>query len=360
MPDILVSQTVLLGSLPTAGRLALTRLLQQLGLRVSGISENSVEFITQVRRLRPALLIVGDAQLRDLEVLSRYAVLPVLLYCESQPLPGMLREASRWGVFDFILAGAAASDWSRTITRKLQVAPLRPVSLWREVGGAAAVPGLPGGVVVIGGSTGSPAAVEQLVRALPATLACAVLVAVHLPASFLGSFVKRLTRATSLPVMAAGVGTQLAPGCILVAPGGRNLVVKAALRTPWQCWQTDFSAETSASGDEPSIDILMHSVAQTVGANVLGVVLTGMGCDGTRGAQAIRQQGGTVLVQDEASSVLFSMPSSVIQAGWANAVLPLAALPEAIMQYAGQFRRTVAGGRSTNSSIPSSRRLVEL
>ncbi|MDF7811194.1 chemotaxis protein CheB [Hymenobacter sp. YC55] len=360
MPDIPVPQTVLLGSLPTAGRLALTRLLQQLGLRVTNVSEDPTEFITQVRRLRPALLIVGERQLRGLEVLSRHVVLPVLLYCESQPLPGMMREASRWGVFDYILAGAAALEWSNTILRKLEVAPVQPVSSWHSVSRAAAVPGLPSGVVVIGGSTGSPEVVEQLVRSLPATLACAVVVAVHLPASFLNSFVKRLARASSLPVIAAGAGTQLTPGCILVAPGGHNLVVRSALHTPWQCWQTDFSTESSPSGDEPSIDILMRSVAHTVGNNVLGVVLTGMGRDGTLGAQAIRQHGGTVLAQDEASSVLFSMPNSVIQAGWANAVLPLVELPEAIVQYTAQFRRTASGVRSTRFSVPSSCRLVEL
>lgn len=360
MPDILVPQSVLLGSLPTAGRLALTRLLQQLGLRVSSVSEDPTAFITQVHRLRPALLIVGESQLHGLEALSRHVVLPVLLYCESQPLPGMMREASRWGVFDFILASAAALEWSSTIMRKLQIAPLQPVSSWRKVSSTAAVPGLPGGVVIIGGSTGSPEVVEQLVRALPATLACAVLVAVHLPASFLNSFVKRLARASALPVIAAGAGTQLTPGCILVAPGGCNLVVRSALHTPWQCWQTDFSTESSPFGDEPSIDILMRSAAHTVGNNVLGVILTGMGRDGTLGAQAIRQHGGTVLAQDEASSVLFSMPNSVIQAGWANAVLPLAELPEAIVHYTGQFRRTAPGVRSTRFSVPSSRRLVEL
>ncbi|HEX8427550.1 CheB methylesterase domain-containing protein [Hymenobacter sp.] len=360
MPDILAPQTVLLGNLPTAGRLALTRLLLQLGLRVTSISEKPAELITQIRRLRPAFLIAGELQLRGIEVVSRHVVLPVLLYCESQPLPGMLREAGRWGVFDFILADAPVADWTRAILRKVQVTVPRLAVPLRQVRSAAAVPGVPGGVVVIGGSTGSPAAVEQLVRALPATLACTVLVAVHLPASFHGSFVKRLARATSLPVMAAGAGTPLVPGHILVAPGGRNLVVSKALHTPWQCWQTDFSMEASLSGDEPSIDILMRSVAHTVGSNVLGVVLTGMGRDGALGAQAIRQHGGTVLVQDEASSVVFSMPKSVIEAGAANAVLPLVELPAAIVLYAGKFRRVVAGARPASLSVPSSRWLIEL
>ncbi|MBC8085499.1 MAG: chemotaxis protein CheB, partial [Hymenobacter sp.] len=147
--------------------------------------------------------------------------------------------------------------------------------------------------------------------------------------------------------------TQLEPGRIIVAPGGRNLVVRPALTGPWLSWQTDFSAEAGPSGDEPSVDVLMRSAARTVGRNVLGVVLTGLGRDGTLGAQAIRQGGGMVLVQDEASAAVFSMPKSVIQAGWANAVLPLAELPAAIVRHAAQFRRVEPASRGISAAVAS-------
>jgi two-component system chemotaxis response regulator CheB len=322
VPDISAPFTVLLGNLPTTGRLALKRLLEQ----------------------QPRLCVV--------EALSRQMIVPVLLYCEAAPLTGMLREASRWGVTDFISANTSASEWGREVLRKVWAAFPLPTSPLEVVSRVGTVPGLPGGVVVIGGSTGGTTAVESLVRALPATLACAVIVAVHLPASFLDSFVKRLARASALPVVAGWAGTLLEPGRIVVAPGGRNVLVRRATNSPWQCWQLDIATEASPSGDEPSIDILMRSVARTVGPNVLGVVLTGMGRDGTLGAQAIRQHGGTVLVQDKTSSVVFSMPNSVIQAGWANAVLPLADLPNAITLHAGQFRRVVAEARNKVSSVP--------
>lgn len=339
MPDS-SSITVLLGHLPTVGRLALVRLLEaQTGVRVVSAGEKPAELVAIARRLRPALLIVSDVQVRTLELLSHYVAVPVVLFCETVPLAGMLRETKRWGVVDFILASGGSTDWAKDVLRKIrECLPQAATALPAPVR-LPEVPGLPGGVVVIGGSTGGTAAVEQLVRALPATLACAVVVAVHLPGSFLDSFVKRLARVSALPVVAGWPGTPLEPGRIVVAPGGHNLVIRPALNSPWQSWQTDFSSEYSPSGDEPSIDILMRSAARTVGHNVLGVVLTGLGHDGTLGAQVIRQHGGTVLVQDEASSVVFSMPKSVIQAGWADAVLPLDELAAAIVRHAAHFRR---------------------
>ena len=347
MPEIPAPSTVLLGGLPTAGRLALTQLLEQPGVRVVTVGENPAELITCIRRLQPRLLIVSALQLRALELLSRHAVLPVLLYCEVPPLADMMRKVSRWGVFDFILADATHADWGREVLHKVQtVLPLR------EPARLAAVPSLVGGLVIIGGSTGSPAAVEQLVPALPATLACPIVVAIHLPPSFLASFVRRLARVAALPVVAGWAGTPLAPGRIVVVPGGRNLLIRPALNSPWQSWQLDFSTESSPAGNDPSVDILMRSAARTVGRNVLGVVLTGLGHDGTLGAQAIRQHGGTVLVQDEASSVVFSMPESVIRAGLATAVLPLKDLPQAIVHHAGQFRRVAPlEARSAQSPI---------
>ncbi|MBO0360975.1 chemotaxis protein CheB [Hymenobacter sp. BT186] len=353
MPESSPSITVLLGHLPTTGRLTLTRLLEtQAGIRVVNVSDKPAELVGMARRLRPALLIVSEVQVRTLELLTHYLAVPVVLYCEAVPLAGTLRETRRWGVVDYILASGGCADWAGDVLRKIRqylpqaVVPLPAPARLPEV------PGLPGGVIIVGGSTGGTAAVEQLVRSLPATLACAVVVAVHLPGSFLDSFVKRLARVSALPVVAGWPGTQLEPGRIIVAPGGHNLEIRPALNSPWQSWQTDFSSEYSPSGDEPSIDILMRSAARTAGRNVLGVILTGLGRDGTLGAQVIRQHGGTVLVQDEASSAVFSMPKSVIQAGWAHAVLPLDELPAAIVRHAGHFRRVSVRPAATLVSRP--------
>lgn len=347
MSERSLSLTILLGNLPTALRLRLLRLFQgQPDWHVVG-KEEGADLLAAARRLRPGLIIVGQDQLRDVEQLRRSVSIPVLLFGESSPLPGMLREVAAWGVYGYFQPDSGQPLWAADLLRKVRQAmpaALRPLA---QPTASTAVPRIATGLVVIGGSTGGTLAVEQLVRALPATLACAVLVAVHLPASFLSSFVDRLRRATSLPVVAGGAGVLLQPGQIVVAPGGRNTVVSATANSPWQAWQTEFTSEPSPSGDEPSLDVLMRSAARTVGGNVLGVVLTGLGRDGTLGAQAIRQHGGTILVQDEASSAVFSMPKSVIQAGWANAVLPLHDLPKAIERQVDLFQQAVAPTRMT-------------
>lgn len=321
------------------GRLVLTRLLQRQPQLHVVEADGATALLAQIRRLKPSLLIVGEQQLREVESLSHYVQMPVVLCCEKAPLSGMLSEASRWGVQDFIVAeSSGGSSWTQVALRKIMALiprskPSVPKALLRT-----SVPRLLKGVVVIGGSTGGTKAVERLIRSLPASLACAILVNIHLPVSFQDSFVARLRRAANMPVVSGTPGTLLEPGRIVVAPGGHNLVVKRSTNMPWQAWQTDYSFEPSPSGDEPSVDLLMQSVAQTVGANVLGVILTGLGHDGTLGAQAIRLHGGTVLVQDEASSAVFSMPQSVIKHGWANTVLALDDLAAAIVQHTDKFR----------------------
>jgi two-component system chemotaxis response regulator CheB len=341
-----LSFTILLGNLPTALRLRLLRLFQgQPDWLVVGGGGSSTDLLAAARRLRPGLIIVAQDQLRDIEQLHRTASIPVLLFGETPPLPGMLREVAAWGVYGYFQSDSGQPLWAAELLLKVrQAMPVAPRSLAQPTI-LNAVPGIATGLVVIGGSTGGTLAVEQLVRALPTNLACAVLVAIHLPAAFLTSFVDRLRRATSLPVVAGGSGVLLQPGQIVVAPGGRNTLVSATSNGPWQAWQTEFTAEPSPSGDEPSLDVIMRSAARTVGRNVLGVVLTGLGRDGTLGAQAIRQHGGTVLVQDEASSAVFSMPKSVIQAGWANAVLPLHELPKAIGRHVTLFQQASAQAR---------------
>jgi two-component system chemotaxis response regulator CheB len=153
---------------------------------------------------------------------------------------------------------------------------------------------------------------------------------VHLPAHFTASLIKRLQRLSALPVKVGQPGMSVEAGQIIVAPGGQNMVIKPVKRGPWQVWQIDFSSEPNLCADEPSIDMLMHSAAQAAGSKVVGVVLTGLGNDGTAGARYIREQGGRVLAQSEESAAVFSMPHSVIRAGYADAVLPLEQIATAI------------------------------
>lgn len=358
MSSLSVPFTLLLGNLPTFVRAELTRLLStDLELSVVGSVAATSELPSLARRLRPGVVVVGEDQLLGLEQVQRYFSVPVLLYCSQPPLPGMLREAARLGVYDYVLpvpqGGVELSEWRRIVRRKLLAARPRPTASTSAPSHLrrSAVPLLPRGIVVIGGSTGGAPAVEAVLRELPVGFPWAVVVAVHLPELFTDTLVERLRRSTALPVVAATSGSPLVAGQVLVAPGGRNLVIKPVMNSPWLSWQTDFVGE--AGLDVPSIDTLMHSATLTAGRNVLGVVLTGLGQDGTLGARHIRQQGGVVVTQDEASSAVFGMPKSVIQAGLANAVLPLANLGNFVVR---QVQVTVGSrtGRFSSLSQPVS------
>lgn len=317
-------------------RAELTRLLHtDPELEVVGSVVAADELPGMARRLRPGVVIVSESELLGLEQLQRYFPVPVLLYSRHHPLPGVLREAARLGVYDYINqlpeSGLALAEWRLAVRRKLLASRPRkaaePAALFQRK--AAPLP--PRGVVVIGGSTGGAPAVETILRGLPQDFPWAVVVAIHLPELFTDTLVERLRKASSLPVTAAAAGSRLEASRVLVAPGGRNLVVQPVAATPWVEWQTDFSGETGP--DVPSVDMLMHSAVRALGRQVLGVVLTGFGQDGTVGARAIRQQGGVVVAQDEATSAVFGMPKSVIQAGLADAVLPLNTIADFVVRH---------------------------
>jgi len=146
-----------------------------------------------------------------------------------------------------------------------------------------------------------------------------VLIVQHMPASFTAQLAERLTKICGLSVREASDGAALAPGDILLAPGGRHLAVAGSGDAP-RVKLTDEPPENSC---RPAADVLFRTAAQLWGAGTLGVVLTGMGRDGLAGSRAIVEAGGEVLAQDEFSSVVWGMPGEVVRAGLADAVLPL-------------------------------------
>lgn len=172
-------------------------------------------------------------------------------------------------------------------------------------------------VLVIGASTGGPALLGELVAAFPADFPAAVVMAVHMPAQFSACFAERLARRCRLPLAHALSGALVQPGRILLAPGGmQSMLSRDAGRVTLQ-------VEPGASHElyRPSIDRLLESAAVTCGRQTIGIVLTGMGSDGTAGARAVKASGGRIWAQDEASSTVFGMPAAVIRAGLADEVL---------------------------------------
>ncbi len=174
-------------------------------------------------------------------------------------------------------------------------------------------------IVAIGVSTGGPNALAVLLSALPPNFPVPIVIVQHMPPMFTKLLADRLTTKSPLPVQEATLGTILSPGTIWIAPGDYHLSVKQS-QTSVQLVIEQSPAQNSC---RPSADVLFESVAQVYGDRALGVVLTGMGQDGLRGCQEIRDRNGQILVQDQASSVVWGMPKFVADAGLADAVLSI-------------------------------------
>jgi two-component system, chemotaxis family, protein-glutamate methylesterase/glutaminase len=174
-------------------------------------------------------------------------------------------------------------------------------------------------VVAIGCSTGGPDALSRVVKALPANLAVPVVVVQHMPPVFTKMFADRLDRTGPLTVVEAANDMPVKPGTVYIAPGDFHLEV---LRKGTEVF-TKLHTGPPENFCRPAVDVLFRSVAKTYGGATLAIVLTGMGQDGKRGAEQLRGAGAEIVVQDEATSVVWGMPGAVASAGLANAVLPL-------------------------------------
>jgi two-component system chemotaxis response regulator CheB len=173
-------------------------------------------------------------------------------------------------------------------------------------------------VIAIGASTGGTEAVLEVLTALPAD-SPGVVVVLHMPAGFTASFANRLDRACAIRVKEARDGDRILDGHALIAPGGLHMSV----RRSGASYSVVTSAEDPVNRHRPSVDVLFRSCSSYLGANALGVILTGMGNDGAQGLVEMRRAGAATIAQDESTCVVFGMPKEAIALGGADEVLPL-------------------------------------
>jgi two-component system, chemotaxis family, protein-glutamate methylesterase/glutaminase len=170
-------------------------------------------------------------------------------------------------------------------------------------------------VVVLGASTGGPATVMRLAPGFTRDFPAAVILVQHMPATFTSQYAVQLAEFTSIRVKEAEPNEPLQPGTLYICPGGQHLRVTSTGRVELD------PRSGRIDGYLPNIDVTMESVASFGGPMSIGVVLTGMGSDGARGARLIKNAGGMVIAQDESTSVIFGMPAETIKAGVADQVL---------------------------------------
>ncbi|MCZ6799506.1 MAG: chemotaxis response regulator protein-glutamate methylesterase [Nitrospirae bacterium] len=174
-------------------------------------------------------------------------------------------------------------------------------------------------IVAIGVSTGGPNALNEVFESLPTDLPVPIVIVQHMPPIFTQCLAERLTTKSGIMVKEGAPGTQLLSGNAWVAPGGYHMVVtRKGTRV-----ELDLNQHPPENFCRPSVDVLFRSVAQVFGPRTLAVILTGLGEDGLRGCEVLKECGALIIAQDEASSVVWGMPGVVAKAGLADTVLPL-------------------------------------
>lgn len=180
-------------------------------------------------------------------------------------------------------------------------------------------------ILIIGSSTGGPRALNTLVPELE-NIPAAILIIQHMPVGFTHSLAERLDSVSKIRVKEAEPGDQLEVGKALLAPGGFHMILDSDKKI-------FLNQNPTVHGVRPAIDVTMFSVVQHFGKSVVGVILTGMGTDGTSGSTLIHEAGGYIFAEDESSCVVWGMPRSVTEAGIVDRVIPLNEMATGIMSY---------------------------
>lgn len=333
-------------------------------IEVAGTASNGAEALQRIGRVEPDIIVL-DIEMPDMNGLDMLRALraggsdvPVLVFSSLTERGAMVTiEALLLGANDYVLkpsmlgsVNAVREHIRSTLIPRLRqllgrrapivappavvTKPLLPEPLAKS---SFRLPDLTPGqvdVVVIGVSTGGPNALSELLPQFPADFPVPILIVQHMPAFFTRALAQRLDRICALNVVEGLAHLRPKPGQVILAPGGRHLLL---MRDGDAVWARPDDAEPE-NFCRPAADVLFRSAAKVYGPRALGVVLTGMGQDGESGSRQIREQGGQVIVQDQASSVVWGMPAAVMQAGLANAVLPLADMPAEIMKRAAVCR----------------------
>ena len=342
-------------------RQSITAALNSLdGIEVIGTAGDGVAAIEAIERLQPDLVTLDvEMPVRDgietlREIRRRRWSVPVLMVSSlTKEGAAVTIEALFLGAFDFIakptgglvsgrqtlrrsldqkieaIRGNASADVQPSAVgpkpnRRLQ--PRRPPATTTR----------PCRLVVIGLSTGGPAALRTIVPRLNPDVHCPMVIVQHMPAGYCGSMADRLDEVSPIKVRLAAEGMPLRAGELIVAPGGRHTAVVGDAGG----LSVTLTDHRSENGCRPSVDYTLRSAIAAVGGEMLVTILTGMGKDGLAGCTAAKDLGATIYAQDQTSSAVYGMPRAVIEAGLADRTLALGAVAPAINRY---LRRSGGG-----------------
>ncbi|MCO5091872.1 chemotaxis-specific protein-glutamate methyltransferase CheB [Bosea sp. (in: a-proteobacteria)] len=326
------------------------------GFKVIGVAGSAEEGWDAIQELRP------DVVTLDLELPGRHGLKLLARVLKQDPLPVLIVsafggpgadntiQALELGAIDFIEKPDGTTHTLEGFMKHLVAAlqraagSRRMLTFARQIGQAAAparpapppppAPARAGraALIAIGASTGGVPAVQTVMRDL-APLRLPIVVVQHMPAGYTAKFAGRLAMASGLDVREAAEGDRLEPGMAVVAPGGLRHLEIEERRGAFVCTLRE---GPPVSGHSPSVDVMFHSVARSVGGHAVGILLTGMGRDGADGLLAMRKAGAETLIQSGETCVVNGMPKAAFEIGAADRVVPLGQIGAAVAQLVGE------------------------
>ena len=312
-------------------------------VEVVGSSSDGLEALEKIVELRPEVVTL-DLMMPALDGLSLLRALPpsdppfVIIVSVSDADSEVVIEALQAGAFDLVqkptaqatprlyevgeglLGKVIAAGQARRAGRRRRPSTIR----------APASAG-PADLVVVGTSTGGPQALTRLLGKLPSNLPVPIAIALHIPSGYTRTMAERLDRTCAIEVQEGSERTELRPGLVVLAQGGSQMTIVKSARGLAAVTEPRRADQPFA----PSVDLLFSSAARAAGSAVIGVILTGMGDDGLAGARAIREAGGVILTESEASCVVYGMPRVVAEAGLSTGEAPLADMADLILTAIG-------------------------
>ncbi|MBD3265161.1 chemotaxis-specific protein-glutamate methyltransferase CheB [bacterium] len=322
---------------------------QHPSIEVVGTAQDGSFVLSKIEQLKPDVITL-DVEMRKtggLEILpqivQKYNLPVIMVSAVTERGAEATFKALELGAIDFVTkphAGSpsgvqeianmlaakivAVSRNKPDVKRQPSTGPLARPSFRKAVDTAkpipprVATPSLNLNAIAIGASTGGTEAIKEVLLNLPTNLPGIVIVQ-HMPAGFTKAFANRLDGLCKIHVKEAEDGDIVSPGTALIAPGDHHMEVNGTANN----LRVRLQQSPPVNRHRPSVDVLFHSVAKKIGKKCLGVILTGMGGDGSQGLKAIRDQGAVTVAQDEESCVVFGMPKEAIKLNGASYVLPL-------------------------------------
>ncbi|WP_168582424.1 protein-glutamate methylesterase/protein-glutamine glutaminase [Gephyromycinifex aptenodytis] len=350
-------------------------------IEVVGTAVNGKNALDKLPSLKPDVMTldvempVMDGLQTLVEVRKTYKKLPIIMFSTlTERGAGATLDALERGASDYVTKPANVGSVSesmeavrsqlipkiKSLTGRAPMPPRRPRPAFggepprgvrtgapAQPGGAATVEVGPAtgkvDVVCIGISTGGPDALTQVVSALPGNFPVPIVVTQHMPPVFTQLFAQRLDAKAKVKVVEATNGEPLQPGKVYIAPGDYHMRFKKAASGA----VVALDQGPQENYCRPAVDPMFRSIGEVYGGNVLAVIMTGMGQDGHRGAEPILRAGGRLLVQDEATSVVWGMPGAAVASGLPCDVMPLEKIADAIVN------RTMTSGRGGAPSAMS-------